>query len=407
MLPVAVAESIILDLVKPLQETEIITLEQALGRILATPVISNLDFPYWDNSAMDGYAVKFSDVCAASPENPIELTIVSEIPAGIAPTTCIQRGQAARIFTGAMLPDGADTIVIQENTQREGNHVRVLSAATSLGEFVRRKGEFYRAGTPLLNPGIRLTPAEIAVLATVQCTDVNVYRSPRVAIFSTGDELITPHEVLKAGKIVDSNQYALRSFVQSQGAKPLLLGIVADNKQQLSEKMSQAIANADIVLSTGGVSVGEYDYVKEVLMALGATIHLQSVEIKPGKPLTVATFANGCLYFGIPGNPASALVSCWRFVQPALKKLSGELPPWQPSFLKMITRDHLFAGGKRETYIWGKVSLVNGEWEFKLAQGSHSSGNLIGLVQTNALAVLDVDQKAIKAGEKVKVMLVG
>jgi molybdopterin molybdotransferase len=408
MLPVARAESIILDLVKPLdpqQDTEIVNLETASNRILATPITSKLDFPHWDNSAMDGYAVRYEDVKDCTTNNPVVLEIVEEIPAGCQPKKTIQSGQAARIFTGAMMPEGADTIVIQENTQREANRVKILSSP-QLGEYVRYRGSFYRAGTPMLQPGIVLKAADIAVLATAQCTELAVYRRPRVAIFSTGDELVPPEQPLKPGQIVDSNQYALASFVASNGSIPIKLGIIPDDRQQLKTAIASAIESADLVLSTGGVSVGDYDYVEQILAELGGEIHISSVAIKPGKPLTVAKFPNNCLYFGIPGNPVSALVSCWRFVQPALKKLSGLKNNWQPIFIKARSRDRLGSGGKRETYLWGKLALVGGVYEFALPGGSHSSGNLINLSQTNGLAVIPVGQTSITAGEEVIVMQV-
>ena len=408
MLPVKEAEKTILDLVEildPKQDTEIINLEDAPGRILATAVVGKLDFPHWDNSAMDGYAVRYEDVKDCDADNPINLKVVSEIVAGDRPTLDIQPGETARIFTGAMLPPGTDTIVIQENTRRAEDIVTVLDPPQEQ-EFVRHKGAFYQAGTPILEAGIKIGAPEIAVLATAQCTQLSVYRRPRVAILSTGDELVTPEQPLEPGQIVDSNQYALASFISSNGAVPLKLGIVPDKPEALKQEIAQAVKSADIVLSTGGVSVGDYDYVDRILTELGGTLHIRSVAVKPGKPLTVATFEdNNCLYFGIPGNPVSALVSCWRFIQPALLKLSG-LNNYQPQFITATTRNDLKAAGKRETYLWGRLHLINGEYEFALAGGSHSSGNLINLAQTNGLAIVNVGQKLVAAGSKVNVMLV-
>ncbi|AFZ36785.1 molybdopterin molybdochelatase [Stanieria cyanosphaera PCC 7437] len=408
MLSAKQAEAIILNLVQPLsssQDVEIVDLEVAPLRILAASVSSKLDFPDWDNSAMDGYAVCYEDVKNCNNEHPKLLEIVEEIPAGYQPKTTIKSGQAARIFTGAMMPAGADTIVIQENTTREGNQVKIF-AAPQPKEFVRHRGSFYRAGEEMLPPGIIINAPEIAVLATAQCTKLPVYRRPKVAILSTGDELITPKQPIQPGQIVDSNQYALASFVTTNGGIPIKLGIIPDDCQQLIKAISSAIESADLVLSTGGVSVGDYDYVEQILAQLGGEIQISSVAVKPGKPLTVAKFANGCVYFGIPGNPVSALVSCWRFVQPALKKLSGLKDNWQPTFIKARNRDRLVAGGKRETYLWGKLHLVDGIYEFALAGGSHSSGNLINLAQTNSLAVIPIGQTEIAAGEQVEVMQV-
>jgi molybdopterin molybdotransferase len=408
MLSAEKAEAIILNLVQPLNsqtDVEIINLESASGRILAASVNSNLDFPYWDNSAMDGYAVRYEDVKNCNLDHPKLLEIVEEIPAGYQPQLAIASGQAARIFTGAMMPKGADTIVIQENTAKENNQVKIF-ASPQPQEFVRHRGSFYQAGKPMLESGILLGSPELAILATVQCTELPVYRRPQVAILSTGDELITPDRILQPGQIIDSNQYALASFVISNGGVPLKLGIIPDDRELLKNAIATAIESADLVLSTGGVSVGEYDYVEQILAELGGEIHIRSVAVKPGKPLTVAKFGNSCLYFGIPGNPVSALVSCWRFVQPALKKLSGLKDRWQPIFIKARTRDPLRSGGKRETYLWGKLDVVDGTYEFALASGSHSSGNLINLAQTNGLAVIPIGKTDIAAGEEVAVMLI-
>lgn len=409
MLPVKDAESIILALVESIDlpdKTETVNLDAAVGRILAAPVTSKLDFPYWDNSAMDGYAVRYEDVRESDANRPVILDIIEEIPAGYCPKLTIGTGQTARIFTGAMMPAGADTIVIQENTQREGDRVKIL-AAPKFQEFVRHKASFYQAGTPMLQPGIQLGAAEIAIIATAQCTELTVYRRPRVAILSTGDELVPPETPLQPGQIVDSNQYALASAVRQNGAIPIKLGIIPDRPEELKKAISRAIDGADLVLSTGGVSVGDYDYVDRLLEELGGKIHIRSVAVKPGKPLTVATFANSCLYFGIPGNPVSALVSFWRFVLPALKKLSGLSNNWQPAFVKAITRQNLRASGKRETYLWGKLHITNGSYEFALSGGSHSSGNLINLGETNGLAIVPMGENLITAGTKIDVMQVG
>lgn len=406
MLPVKDAESIILNLIELLkfsENTEKVDLDAAVGRILAVPVTSKLDFPYWDNSAMDGYAVRYEDVQECSADKPVVLEVVEEIRAGCPPTVTLKTGQTARIFTGAMMPLGSDTIVIQENTEREGNQVKIL-ASPQPQEFVRHQGSFYQAGTPMLQPGIEIGVAEIAVLATAQCTELTVYRRPKVAILSTGDELVSPSSPLQPGQIVDSNQYALASAVAQNGAIPIRLGIIPDRPEELKQAIAHAINSAEIVLSTGGVSVGDYDYIDRLLAELGGEIHIRSVAVKPGKPLTVASFADSCLYFGIPGNPVSALVSYWRFVLPALKKLAGVANNWQPVFVKAITRHDLRASGKRETYLWGQLHLVDGSYEFTIAGGSHSSGNLINLAKTNGFAVVPIGEKLITAGTEVRVM---
>ena len=418
MLSVKEAESIILSLVQPLDEqldTEVVELSAATGRILAAPVTSLLDFPHWDNSAMDGYAVRYADVQSCHALQPAVLEIIEEIPAGYQPQWEVQPGQASRILTGACMPKGADTVVMQENTRREDNRILIFETPEPQA-FVRHRAAFYQAGMPLLQQGVTIGAPEIAILAAAQCTQLIVYRSPKVVILSTGNELVTPEQPLQPGQIVDSNQYALAAFVLRAGGVPIPLGIVPDEPEALRAKITQAISSADIVLSTGGVSVGDYDYVDKILTELGAQIHLHAVAVKPGKPLTVATFTSleqgnqkgakrPVLYFGLPGNPVSAIVSCWRFVQPALKKLSG-LPEasCKPTFVQAYTCHELRAAGKRETYLWGQLHLVDGRYEFHLAGGSHSSGNLINLAQTTGLAVVPVSQTLISAGELVQVL---
>lgn len=421
MLPVQEAESVILGLVQPFDkqlDVEVVDLMAATNRILASSVTSQLDFPHWDNSAMDGYAVRYADVASCNADEPVVLEIIEEIPAGKQPQCSVQPGQASRILTGACMPPGADTVVMQERSRREENRVFILEAPKPQ-DFVRHKGSFYQAGTELLIPGTLLNAPEIAVLAAAQCSKLLVYRRPRVAILSTGDELVTLEQPLQPGQIVDSNQYALAALVAQMGGIPQALGIVPDQPEALKKAIIQAISGADIVLSTGGVSVGDYDYVDQILAQLGAEIHIRSVAMKPGKPLTVATFPllhkevlagakRQVWYFGLPGNPVSALVSYWRFVQPTLRKLSG-LPQgfWGPMFVAARSRQDLCSDGKRETYVWGQLQLVNGTYEFQLAPGSHSSGNLINLAQTNSLAVIPTEQTLISAGEQIQVLPVG
>ncbi|MEM9266659.1 MAG: gephyrin-like molybdotransferase Glp [Cyanobacteria bacterium P01_F01_bin.13] len=403
MLPANDAERLILKLVNPIDEIETVTLENSPGHVLGKPISAQLDFPHWDNSAMDGYAVRYDDVATV----PVTLKVVEEVPAGQVPKRALKSGDAARIFTGGMLPAGADTIVIQENTQREGPEVTVMEAPVARA-FVRERGSFYQAGAELLAAGISIGAAEVAVLAAAQCVSVPVYRRPRVAILSTGDELVDIHQPLAPGQIVDSNRYALAALITQSGAVPVPLGIVPDQKAATRQAIANALSQADLVISSGGVSVGDYDYVDQVLAELGATIHIRAVAVKPGKPLTVATFEQAGkrpqLYFGLPGNPVSSLVSFWRFVQPALRKLSGLSMGWSPTFVWAKTENDLKAAGKRETYLWGRLSLGNEGYRFTLATGSHSSGNLVNLTRTNGLAMVPLGETLIPAGSNIRAL---
>lgn len=411
MLSVHEAESIILKVVQPLVGQEIASLLQAQQRILARDISSTLDFPYWDNSAMDGYAVRYADIEECHSDQPVTLDVVTEIPAGSDPQIALAPGQAARILTGAMMPQGSDTVVMQEHTQRLGDRIQILQCPQPQA-FVRKQGAYYQAETPILRQGILLTPPDIAILATVQCTDIPVYRRPVVALLSTGNELVAPDQSLQPGQIVDSNRYALAALVQSTGADVRLFDAVGDQPADLKAAITEAVRIADVVISSGGVSVGDYDYVDQVLAELNADIHVRAVAVKPGKPLTMATFSaqhshQPVLYFGLPGNPVSALVSFWRFVQPALRKLSGQRHPWGPTFVNATAQQALSSASQRETYLWGQLVLKAGQYNFSMAGGSHSSGNLMNLAQTNGLAVLPIDHPQVETGETVQVMQVG
>jgi molybdopterin molybdotransferase len=415
MLSVQEAEAKILQLIHSLDaegDRETVSLTESYGRILAEDISSPLDFPYWDNSAMDGYAVQGSDLQNCTAEHPVALDVVMEIPAGQCPQGTLQSGQTARIFTGSMMPEGADAVVMQEQVQRNGDRA-TFTQCPKAQDWVRSKGDYYKAGTPLLKQGTWLNGPDIAILATAQCIAVPVYRKPRVSLISTGNELISPDRTLNPGQIIDSNQPTLTALVQEAGAIPQAMGIIPDERAVLKAAIASAIANADVVISSGGVSVGDYDYVEEILVELGGTIHIQSVAVKPGKPLTVATFPNPkgdrpILYFGLPGNPVSAPVGFWRFVQPALRKLSGLPQNWGPTFIRAKARQDLNSDGKRETYLWGQLLLTaEGIHDFDLAGGTHSSGNLINLAQTNGLAVLKRDRPCVNAQDWVLVMQVG
>ena len=412
MFTAAEAEQLIFTLITSIRETQTVELVDAahelLGRVLAEPVQSKLDFPHWDNSAMDGYAVRSADVRQV----PATLAVIEEIPAGKLPQKALKSGQAARILTGGMLPVGADAVVMQEETERAGSSVRILERAEA-GAFVRQQGGFAKVGDTLLEAGRSLSPADIALLAAAQQTQVLVYRRPKVAILSTGSELVRAEEPLKPGQIVDSNQYALTALVAQTGAVPIPLGIVRDDRAAVKAAIASALTQADMVLSSGGVSVGDYDYIDDVLAELGATLHIRSVAVKPGKPLTVAEFcelengqAKRQIYFGLPGNPASAMVGFWRFVAPAIAKLSGKAGPWSPTFVWAEAVSDLSAGGKRETYLWGQLTAGENGYLFGRAAGSHSSGNLVNLANTSGLGVVPQGETRIAKGQQVRVLAI-
>ncbi len=407
MLSVPAAFKIIMDCTPTFRDKDVVwvSIAQAHQRVLAQTIKGELDYPYWDNSAMDGYAIRYEDTQPWQGSS-MSLEVAMESSAGSKPEQALQPGQAARIFTGAMMPEGADTIVMQEDTQVHQGRVEILQAPQPR-QFVRQKGEYYQAGTELLSQGIRLGATELAILATIQCIEVPVFREPHVAVLSTGNELIAPEQTLSAGQIIDSNRFVLSALVKEAGAKAHCDKAVGDRLDSLKQSIDAALDSADVVISSGGVSVGDYDFVEQALTELGGTLHIQSVAIKPGKPLTFATFERGdrtILYFGLPGNPVSAPVGFWRFVKPSLLKLSGLTQEIEPKFVQARSRQNLTSHGKRETYLWGRLLLVDGVYEFELAQGSHSSGNLMNLAQTNGLGVISCDRPCIQAGELMSVM---
>ena len=408
MISVDAAMEIILNAAEPLGlEVEQAPLHKAIGGLLAQSVESRLDFPHWDNSAMDGYAVRYEDVADARQDNFVELEVITEIPAGSVPKGSIRSGQAARILTGSMLPEGADTVVMQEWTSRSGDRLQINQAPPQLGHFVRHQGSFYRSGQPLLRSGLRIGGPEIAVLAAAQCLSVPMFKRLRVGILSTGDELVLPDQVLQPGQIVDSNQIALLALLSQAGFDAIALGSVKDDRASLKQAMTDAIDRCDVVISSGGVSVGDYDYVEELLDELGGEILIRSIAIKPGKPLTFATFPEGKLYFGLPGNPVSALVTFWRFVLPGLRKRSGQTSPWSPLVITATTHQPLKSDGKRETYLWGTILGSGDDLQFCPAMGSGSSGNLVNLAGSTGLAIIPVGQTLVNAGDRISVMLVG
>jgi len=425
MQTVSEVEKIVLDLVKPFDpeiDNEILPLSQVLNRILAEDIKSVLDFPHWDNSTMDGYALRYQDLEDLEDLNQnFKLAIASdEIPAGKAIAQTLAKGECIRIFTGGMLPIGADTVVMQEDSDRLDNFLH-LKVKPKQGEYVRRKGEFIKAGAILITAGTKLGATEIGALASARCQQVKVFRQPKVAIISTGSELISleDSQSLQTGQIIDSNLYALSTLINQSGAIAIPFGVVRDDRQELESVMRRAIATADIVISTGGVSVGDYDYIDELLASMGADIHVQSVAIKPGKPLTVASLTHShlvnqevnrsedkILYFGVPGNPVSAMMSFWRFIRGAIAKLNGSNETyWYPQFIRVNTTEDLHSQGRRETYLWGRLSYIKGNPIFQPVK-NYSSGNLISAIGTNAIAVMRINQTYVPAGDEVLVMLI-
>lgn len=347
--PIAAAIEQLLPTLRRTQESELIAVDDAQGRILAEDFLAPIAVPPWDNSAMDGFAVRAADVESV----PVTLPVSQRIAAGEVGSV-LDSGTAARIFTGAPLPEGADSVVMQENTKAVQGQVTVVQSVVA-GENLRKQGEDIPEGATLFQAGHRLLPQDLGVLASVGATEVNVMRKLRVALLTTGDELVTPGTSLEPGQIYNSNRFSLAALLNNLHADVMEVGIVTDDFETTRQELEKASAVAHCIISTGGVSVGEEDHVKAAVETLG-NLDLWKLAIKPGKP-----FASGKIgstqFFGLPGNPVSAFVTFVLLVRPFLLTMSGcqnPLPRWLP----VACADELPSSGERQEYI--RVSLVSG-----------------------------------------------
>ena len=380
--------------------TERVLLSLSLGRTLSEALTSPLDHPPWDTSAMDGYAVRWNDTAGASRDAGRALKIIEEIPAGTMPQKTVRTGEAAKIMTGAPLPAGADAIVKVEETERDGDRVRIFEAAEE-GDFIRRKGEAIRSGDLILKQGIRIRPADIAMMASIGKSIVPVYQQPRVAILSTGDELADLDEPRGPNKILNSNGYGVAAQVAEAGGHPINLGIARVTKKDLAEKLRGGL-HADFIIASGGVSMGDYDFVQEVLKELGAEMKFWKVKMKPGAPLAFGVI-QGKPAFGLPGNPVSAMVSFEQFVRPALLMASGRTELFRPVIQATLEEEVRKHPGKAH-FMRAIASVQAGEYRVRTT-GDQDSHILLSLVKSNALMLLPEAGDRHKAGEKVAIQL--
>jgi len=383
---------------------ERVPLLAALHRVLGETVTAGLDIPPWPNSSMDGYAVRSADTVGATSERPARLTLGGRVPAGGVAERALRAGEAFRIFTGAPLPEGADSIIPQEDVTAEDGTV-VIGRRVPPGECVRPRGEDMRAGDIVLERGRVLGPAEIGLLATLGHQPVRVVRRPVVGILSTGDELVDLPGALGPGQIPNSNTYALMAQVLEAGGEPVSLGIARDRLDDIVERLSWGLG-CDLLVSSAGVSVGEHDLVKAALGRLGAEQHLWLVNMRPGKPVTFATIpagAKGALpVFGLPGNPVSAMVTFELFVRPAILRVGGHARLSRP----VISARALLPipnPGRRRGYLRVTVTRGDGGFGARLT-GEQGSGILRSMVAADGLAIVPGDT-TVGRGEDVRVML--
>jgi molybdopterin molybdotransferase len=398
MIAVEEALHLILDQIHPLGR-ERLNILQSLGRVLGEDIVARRHVPPWDNSAMDGYAVRWQDIQKASSKKGVRLRVLADLPAGRIFTGEVGPGQAVRIMTGAPLPQGTDTVVQVEETKKFGDIVRIL-AHPEKGKNIRRAGEDVKAGERVLEEGTILRPAHIGLLASLQRSIVSIYGVPRVAILSTGDELLEIDEPWQEGKIINSNSYSLTAQVLECGALPLQLGIARDRLGDLAEKIQQGLA-ADILVTSGGVSVGDYDLVKGMLKELGK-MNFWKVAMRPGQPLAFG-MVFGKPLFGLPGNPVSSMVSFEQFVRPSILKMAGHRQLFRPT-LKALLKANIEKKAGLLHFI--RCRLVReGKKIYAATTGEQGSGILSSMVKAQGLIILPPEDTLARAGQEVEVIL--
>jgi molybdopterin molybdotransferase len=392
---------VVLARVKPLPPFEQ-PLMDALGLVLCEDIVSSVDLPSFDNSAMDGYAVRAADLAGASQEHPVTLPVTGEIAAGRSKPIVVTPGTAVRIMTGAPMPRGADSVVPVEWTDGGTASVRITQKP-GLGNSVRRMAEDLSAGTTVLERDIVLGPRQIAVLAAVGRARVMVRPRARVVVVSTGAELREPGTGLSDGQIYDSNSYTLAAAARQAGAVVYRVGIVDDDPKQIMDTLSDQLVRADLVITTGGVSKGAYDVVKEVLTKLG-TIDFPEVAMQPGKPQGFGVMGEDeVAIFTLPGNPVSAYVSFEVFVRPALRKLMGAMP-YSHQAVTGILLDGFSSPPGRRQFVRAAATSSDEGWMASTV-GGHGSHLLGGLSRSNALIVVPEDVTSVRAGDQVELWL--
>jgi len=379
---------------------EKVSILDSLGRVIGEDVHARRDIPPFDNSAMDGYALRSVDVREASQDRPVRLEVIEDLPAGYLSAKKVEKGKAIRIMTGAPVPKGADAVIPVEETEKENGSVSIFRAATS-SENIRKSGEDVKKGDRVISQGDIIRPAEVGMLASVGRSFVSVYQRPLVAILCTGDELVDVDGDLDEVKIISSNSYTLGAQVKDCGAIPLQLGIAKDRKEDIEEKLRQGI-RADVIISSAGVSVGDYDFVKDVMKRLGMEMIFWRVAMRPGAPLAFGMIGEKPI-FGLPGNPVSSMISFEQFVRPSLLKMIGYSKLFRPVVEAVLKEDIKKMVGKRY-FIRGSLSFEKNQY-FVTTTGEQGSGILRSMVRANGLIIIPEKQEVVRAGEKVKVQL--
>lgn len=381
----------------PLLGVESVKLEQSLGRVLAEDIRSNRDHPPYDVSAMDGYAVHAADLV----DMPVILMVVEDIKAGAMPTMAVLPGSCARIMTGAPIPHGADTVIRVEDSQTVSHDLVRIGQTAVLGTDIRARGEHLRTGEVVLKSGIEITPSVLGILAMVKRSEVSVQRRPRVAILSTGDELEGLYEQYDSNKIPDANSYTLMAQVQALGIEPILLGIARDDPIELSQYLMRGL-EFDVLLISGGTSVGVYDFVRPTIEALGIQMHFWRVAIRPGHPIAFGTTPTTQV-FCLPGNPVASMVCFEQFVLPALRDMMGFPRIFRRTILARLAKPVKHRVGRTELI---RVTLHNDSHGYiATPTGSQGSGVLLSMAQADGLLIVPNESVGLAEGEKVTVQL--
>ena len=381
----------------PIRDTERLPIRSALGRVLAQDIVPAINVPAHDNSAMDGYAVRFADLGAGD-------TALREIGAALAGRKFDGRvgpGECVRIMTGAVMPEGADTVVIQETVKRSGTSV-VVPPGQKARQNVRYAGEDLKIGAPVLSPGKKLSAADLGLIASLGIGDVTVKRKLRIAFFSTGDELTSIGTPLQEGQVYDSNRYTLHGMLTQLGVEIIDMGVVRDDPALLEAAFRKAAERADAVITTGGVSVGEADYTRSLMAKLGEVLFWK-IAMRPGRPMAFGQIGNAFL-FGLPGNPVAVMVTFYQFVRDALLHLSGRTDDYTVPLLKVPAAQPLRKVPGRTEYQRGVLFRNGGEWKVRTT-GQQGSGVLRSMSEANCFIVLEHSRGAVAANELVSVQL--
>lgn len=375
---------------------ETVGLMDSLGRILAEDCMARESIPPFARSPYDGYAFRAQDTEQATAENPVTLEIIEEIPAGYAPTQKVTAGKAVKILTGAPVPEGADAVTKYEDTRFDQNFVSVYTAHRP-GENIVPAGEDVAQGDLIARKGSKITPPVLGLMAALGLVEVPVYRKPRVAIISTGDELVDVPVVLTPGKIRNSNSYSVWAYCRELGADPVIIGIAKDKKEEVGQKIKAALAEADMVITTGGVSVGDYDVVRDAVAWIGAETLFWKIEIKPGSASLLARM-NDKIIMGLSGNPASALIVFQLLAAPGLKKMGGN-SDYLPPATEVLLRRNFRKASPRRRFLRGKLILENGS-VYMETTGDQGNGVLSSMVECNVLAEIPEGSGPVQAGTK-------